>query len=293
MRFPKFERAHVWPLLFLLPTIVGLLVFRLVPIVWSFALSFADWQIFDTPTFAGIDNYIAIFSSATLLRIFSVTAAFMLMYVPGVVALALGLAVILNSGLRGMAFFRGAFFLPYITSTVAITLVWRWIFSTRFGLLNNALDWIGIDQNPAWLADPMFALPAVAMVSIWKDAGFFMLLLLAGLQTINYEYYEAAKVDGATPWQRFRYITIPLLSRSLFFVLIIAMIRSTQTFEITYALTEGGPNGATTTLAFAIYQKAFIDFDMGLAAALSYVMCVILGLLTLLNFHFRKRWVHE
>jgi multiple sugar transport system permease protein len=120
-----------------------------------------------------------------------------------------------------------------------------------------------------------------------------MLLLLAGLQTINYEYYEAAKVDGARPWQRFRHITVPLLSRSLFFVLIIALIRSTQTFEITYALTGGGPNGATTTLAFAIYQKAFIDFDMGLAAALSYVLCVVLGFLTLLNFHYRKRWVHE
>ncbi len=293
MRLPRYEKAHLWPLLFLLPTILGLLVFRLVPIVWSFALSFADWQIFDAPTFAGLGNYVAIFTSPTSLRVFQVTAFFTLMYVPGVVALALALAVILNSGLRGMAFFRGAFFLPYITSTVAVTLVWRWIFSTRFGLLNNALDWVGIDQNPAWLADPMFALPAVAIVSIWKDAGFFMLLLLAGLQTINSEYHEAAKVDGATAWQRFRHVTVPLLSRSLFFVIIIALIRSTQTFEITYALTGGGPNGATTTIAFAIYQRAFIDFDMGLAAALSYVLCVVLGLLTLLNFHYRRRWVHE
>lgn len=293
MRLPRYERAHLWPLLFLAPTIVGLLVFRLVPILWSFALSFADWQIFDAPGFAGLDNYLAIFTSPTTLRVFRVTALFTFMYVPGVVALALALAVILNSGLRGMAFFRGAFFLPYITSTVAVTLVWRWIFSTRFGLLNNALDWIGIDQNPAWLADPVFALPAVAIVSIWKDAGFYMLLLLAGLQTINPEYYEAARLDGAGAWQRFRSITVPLLSRSLFFVIIIALIRSTQTFEITYALTGGGPNGATTTLAFAIYQKAFIDFDMGLAAALSYVLCFVLGVLTLVNFHYRKRWVHE
>lgn len=293
MRVPRYTRSHLWPLAFLLPTILGLAVFRLLPIFWSFGLSFADWQIFDTAVLAGIDNYIAIFSSPTTLRVFGTTALFTLMYVPGAVALALGLAVILNSGLRGMAFFRGAFFLPYITSTVAVTLVWRWIFSTRFGLLNTALDWIGITENPAWLADPMFALPAVAIVSIWKDAGFYMLLLLAGLQTINSEYYEAARIDGANAWQRFRQITIPLLSRSLFFVLIIALIRSTQTFEITYALTGGGPNGATTTLAFAIYQRAFIDFDMGLAAALSYVLCFVLGLLTLLNFHYRKRWVHE
>lgn len=293
VRLPRYNRSHLWALAFLLPTIVGLLFFRLLPIVWSFALSFADWQIFDAPTFAGLDNYLALFSSPTTLRVFKVTALFTLMYVPGAVALALALAVILNSGLRGMAFFRGAFFLPFITSTVAVTLVWRWIFSTRFGLLNNALDWIGIDDNPAWLADPMFALPAVVLVSIWKDAGFYMLLLLAGLQTINVEYYESAKLDGARTWQQFCFITVPLLSRSLFFVIIIALIKSTQTFEITYALTGGGPNGATTSLAFAIYQRAFIDFDMGMAAAMAYVLCVILGLLTLLNFHFRQRWVHE
>jgi len=293
MRFPRYTRAHLWPLAFLAPTILGLLVFRLIPIFWSFGLSFADWQIFDTARFAGLENYIFIFQSAKTLEILKVTFLFMLMYVPGVVLLALALAVVLNSGIRGSAFFRGTFFLPYITSTVAVTLVWRWIFSTRFGLLNNALDWIGISHNPAWLADPAYALPAVAIVSIWKDAGFYMLLLLAGLQTIDNGLYEAAKVDGAHRWRQFIDITVPLLSRSLFFVLIIAMIRSTQTFEITYALTGGGPNGATTTLAFAIYQKAFVDFDMGLAAALSYVLCVILGLLTLFQFWLRKRWVHE
>ena len=289
----KLERSHLWTLAFLLPTIVGLLVFRLVPIVWSFGLSFAEWQIFDTPRFVGIENYIHIFSSPTTLRIFATTAWFTAMYVPGVVLLALLLAVVLNQALRGMAFFRGAFFLPYITSTVAITLTWRWIFSTKFGLLNNALNWIGIDASPAWLADPAYALPAVAIVSIWRDCGFFMLLLLAGLQTIDPEFYEAAKIDGANHWQRFRLITVPLLSRSLFFVLIIALIRSTQTFDITYALTQGGPNGATTTLAFAIYLRAFVNFDMGFAAALSYILCFVLGLLTLINFYFRKRWVHE
>ena len=119
------------------------------------------------------------------------------------------------------------------------------------------------------------------------------LLLLAGLQTIDDTYYEAARVDGANRWQQFRHITVPLLSRSLFFVLIISMIRATQTFEITYALTEGGPNGATTSLAFAVYLNAFVNFDMGKAAALSYILCFILGVLTLANFYFRKRWVHE
>lgn len=287
------RRQWLWALAFLLPTIIGLLVFRLLPIVWSFALSFYDWQIFDSPIFVGVENYVGLFTSPTTLRTFQVTALFTLIYVPGAVGLALALAVLLNAGLRGAGFFRGAFFLPYITSTVAVTLVWRWIFSTRFGLLNAVLDWVGISANPAWLADPAFALPAVAIVSIWKDAGFYMLLLLAGLQTIDPGYHEAARVDGATRWQRFCTITLPLLSRSLFFVLIIALIRSTQTFEITFALTEGGPNGATTTLAFAIYTRAFVDFEMGQAAAMAYVLCVALGLLTLLNFSLRRRWVHE
>lgn len=293
MNLPRSKKTYMWPLAFFAPTIVGLVIFRLVPIFWSFGLSFADWQIFDTPSFVGLDNYIDIFTSPTTLRVFAVTGLFALMYVPGVICLALGLAVVLNTGLRGSNFFRGVFFLPYITSTVAVALVWRWIFSTRFGLLNNALDWFGITADPAWLADPNFALPAVAIVTIWKDSGFFMLLLLAGLQTIDNSYYEAAKIDGAGNWQRFRDITVPLLSRSLFFVLIIAMIRATQTFEITYALTAGGPNGATTSLAFDIYLSAFVDFNMGRAAALSYALCVILGLLTLVSFHFRKRWVHE
>jgi len=209
-----------------------------------------------------------------------------------VVVLSVSLAVVLNNGLRSSAFFRGAFFLPYITATVAITLAWRWIFSTRFGLLNHLLDMVGL-QGQAWLADPAWALPAVAIVSIWKDAGFYMILLIAGLQTIDPGYYEAARIDGARPFRRFYAITLPLLSRSLFFVLILALIRSTQTFEITYALTNGGPNRASTTLAFYIYQNAFVHFEMGYAAALAYLLCFAIGLVTLLNFWLRKRWVHE
>ena len=234
------RQIRLTALLFLAPTIIGLLAFRLLPIGWSFALSFYDWKIFDTATFAGLDNYAHILSSPTAAKIFGNTAYFALIYVPGSISLALVLAVLLNNGLRSSTFFRGAFFLPYITSTVAVTLAWRWIFSTKFGLLNNFLMWLGVDSPPAWLADPLWALPAVALVSIWKDVGFYMILLLAGLQTIDPTLYEAARVDGAKSVRQFFKITIPLLSRSLFFVLILAMVRSTQTFEITYALTGGG-----------------------------------------------------
>lgn len=287
------RRTYYLAILFLLPTVTGLLVFRLIPIGWAFGLSFAKWQIFDQPTWVGLNNYLHILGSPVARGVFLNTLWFTAMYVPGVVALALILAVLLNNGMRSSALFRGAFFLPYITSTVAVTLTWRWIFSTRYGLLNNFLLWLGVTDPPAWLADPLWALPAVAIVSIWKDCGFFMLLLLAGLQTIDPSYYEAAKIDGAGPVARFWRITVPLLSRSLFFVLILALVRSTQTFEITYALTGGGPNRASTTLAYFIFENAFVQFDMGYASALAYLLCFAVGLITLLNFYFRRRWVHE
>ena len=287
------SHSQRWALLFLAPTIVGLLAFRLVPMVWAFGLSFAHWKIFDSVTFAGFDNYIYILTSPVTGRVFWNTAAFAMMYVPGAVGLALLLAVILNRAIWASSLFRGIYFLPFIVTTVAVGLTWRWMFSTRFGVINNALDWIGITANPAWLGDPAFALPALAAVAIWRDAGFFMLLLLAGLQTIDPDYYKAARLDGAGTLFRFRTITLPLLSRSLFFVLIIAMIRSTQTFELTFALTEGGPNGATVTLGYQIYLDAFVNFEMGQAAALSYTLCFILGFLTLLNFRLRRAWVHE
>lgn len=277
-----------WALLFLAPTILGLVIFRLIPMLWAFGLSFTHWKIFDDVQFAGLDNYESLLTSPYSHKVFSNTALFALMYVPGVLALALFLAVILNRAIWGSALFRSLYFLPYITTTVAVALTWRWMYSTRFGLINNGLDWLGVSTNPAWLGDPAYALPAIAFVAIWRDAGFYMLLLLAGLQTIDADLYKSARLDGAGAFMRFRTITLPLLARPLFFVLIIAMIRSTQTFELTYALTEGGPNGATVTLGFQIYLEAFVNFEMGQAAALSYTLAFILGLLTLISFRLRR-----
>jgi multiple sugar transport system permease protein len=201
-------RRWVPALLFLLPAILGLLVFRVVPIGWALALSFTDWRIFDQVDWVGLDNYRHILSSPVSRQVLGNTLWFTAMYVPGVTVLSVTLAVLLNNGLRSSAFFRGAFFLPYITATVAITLAWRWIFSTRFGLLNHLLTSIGL-EGQAWLADPAWALPAVAIVSVWKDAGFYMILLIAGLQTIDPGYYEAARVDGARAFRRFYAITLP------------------------------------------------------------------------------------
>jgi len=288
LRYAKFT-----PFLFILPMLVGLLIFRLIPIGFSFGISFTSWNIFSPPRWIGLDNYRTLLQSPAFWEVARNTVVFALVFVPLVMGLGLSLAVLVNQKLRGSTFFRGVFFMPYITSIVAVALAWKWILATRFGLLNNALmDWFGVQQPPSWLGDPSYALFAVAFVLAWQSAGFQMLLFLAGLQNIDESLKEAAMIDGATKAQVFRHITLPLLSPITFFVLIISLIASSQTFEVTYALTGGGPQRASTTLAFYIYQNAFVHFQMGFASSLAYTLLLFVGGLTLVNFLLRRRWVH-
>ena len=276
--------------LFILPALIGLAGFRLYPILASFYISFTNWNVFGQADWIGLENYYSIFSSKEGRLVLLNTVKFAVIYVPGIFVLGLALALALNTGFRWAGGLRALFFLPYITSTVAITLTWRWIFSTRFGLLNNLLLELGLDNPPAWLGDPAWSLYAVTFVAIWRDSGFYMILFLAGLQTVDHQLVESARVDGASRWEVFLNVTFPLLAPTSFFVLLIALVRSTQTFEITYALTGGGPNQSSTTLAFYIYQNAFVHFDMGYAAALAYVLCVLIGGLTLVHHRLRKKW---
>jgi multiple sugar transport system permease protein len=281
------------PFLFILPMLVGLAIFRLIPIVVSFVVSFTSWNVFSPPRWIGLDNYRTLVQSPIFWEVARNTVVFALVFVPLVMSLGLSLALLVNQKLRGSAFFRGVFFMPYITSIVAVALAWKWILATRFGLLNNALfEWFGVQHPPSWLGDPRYALMAVAFVLAWQSAGFQMLLFLAGLQNIDESLKEAAMIDGATRWQVFRHITLPLLSPITFFVLIISLIASSQTFEVTYALTGGGPQRASTTLAFYIYQNAFVHYQMGFASSLAYTLLLFVGGLTLVNFYLRRRWVH-
>jgi len=273
--------------------LVGLLTFRLIPIGFSFGVSFTRWNVFSPPRWIGLANYRQMLESAAFWEVARNTVLFALVFVPLVMALGLSLAMLVNQKLRFSTFFRGVFFMPYITSIVAVAIAWRWIFATRFGLLNNALtELFGIVNPPSWLGDARFSLMAVAFVLAWQSAGFQMLLFLAGLQNIDVSIEEAARIDGASRWQVFRHITLPLLSPITFFVLIISLIASSQTFEVTYALTGGGPQRASTTLAFYIYQNAFVHFQMGFASALAYALLLFVGGLTLINFWLRRRWVH-
>lgn len=287
------RHSKVTPYLFILPMLIGLLVFRLLPIGASFGISFTSWNVFSPPRWIGLENYRTLLASPIFWEVARNTVVFAAVFVPLVMGLGLSLALLVNQKLRGSTFFRGVFFMPYITSIVAVALAWKWILATRFGLLNNALiDWFGVRSPPSWLGDPSLALFAVAFVLAWQSAGFQMLLFLAGLQNIDESLKEAATIDGATKFQVFRHITLPLLSPITFFVLVISLIASSQTFEVTYALTGGGPQRASTTLAFYIYQNAFVHFQMGFASALSYMLLLFVGTLTLVNFFARRRWVH-
>ena len=284
----------ITPYLFIAPMIGGLALFRIGPIIASFVISFTKWNVRTAPEFVGLGNYIEMANSDIFWLVLKNTLVFTALYVPGVIVVSLILAVILNQKLKGIAFFRGLYFMPYITSMVAVAMAWNWIFSTRFGVLNNVLkDMFGVSHPPAWLADRNYALLVLVIVTVWKTAGFYMMVFLAGLQSIPSHIYEAARIDGANRFQVFFKITLPMLSPVTFFVLVFSLINAFRTFEVTYAMTQGGPLHASTTLAYYIYRNAFEFNRMGFASALAYALMLLVGLITALNFGVRRRWVSQ
>lgn len=289
MRYHK-----ITPYLFIAPMILGLILFRFGPILASFVISFTEWRGTRPPEFIGLGNYQELWESDVFWEVLINTFEFALFYVPGVMILGLALALLINQSLKGIAFYRGLFYLPAITSTVAVALVWNWIFTSRFGILNHILrTWFNIPDPPAWLRDPDTALFVLIIVSIWKSAGFPMMIFLAGLKGIPAYLYEAARIDGANGWQMFRHVTLPMLTPVTFFVLIITLFDGFGTFEVTFAMTEGGPLHASTTLPFYIYNNAFNFFRYGFSSAVAYVLLLIVVVVTIINFQYRSRWVSD
>lgn len=289
MRYHK-----ITPYLFIAPMILGLVLFRFGPIIASFLISFTEWRGTRPPKFIGLGNYQELFGSEVFWEVFFNTLEFAALYVPGVMLLGLGLALLVNQNLKGIAFYRGLFYLPAITSTIAVALVWNWIFTARFGILNYVLrSWFGISDPPAWLRDPDTTLLVLIIVSVWKSAGFPMMIFLAGLKGIPNYLYEAARIDGANGWQMFRYVTLPMLTPVTFFVLIITLFDGFGTFEVTFAMTGGGPLHASSTLPFYIYNNAFNFFRYGFSSAVAYVLLVLVVIVTIINFRYRDRWVSD
>jgi len=285
-----FRPYHAW--LFLIPTLLGLFVFRLGPMVAASILSFTNWDILAKPKWVGLNNYQELFSDPIYREVIINTFEFSLIYVIGVIIFGLLLALIVNSKVKGVTFFRAAYFTPVVTSAVAVGIVWNWLLSPHYGLVNVILENMFKLSPPAWLGERSTVLVVVTVVQLWKMSGYYMILFLAGLQDIPRIYYEAAQIDGASKWDSFWKITLPLLSPTTFFVFTIAIIDSFKNFEIIYTMTKGGPSNATTTLVYSVYVNAFVFYRMGYASAVAYILLIVIGIITIINFLLKKYWVN-
>lgn len=277
--------------IFLLPTLIAFSIFSVFSISFSFLLSFTDWDILTEFNFIGLKNFISIVQSQEFWRVLKNTLYYIALYVPSIIFLSIGVALLLNIKSKLNVVFRTIFFIPVLTSWVAAAMVWKWFLSPYYGPINALIGYFGI-QGPNWLYDPIWAMPAIVLASLWKDLGFFSLIFLAGLQNIDPVYYEAAEIDGATKIEKFKNITFPLLSSSIFFVLILTLINSFQLFPQVMIMTKGGPYGATQVLMERIYTYAFDYYEMGYASAYSWILFIFILLVTVIQWKLQKRWVH-
>lgn len=275
-------------LVFILPALLGTFIFIIIPIFVSFGLSFVDWDLLNKAHFVGFKNYIQIFSNPLFGKILLNTFVYAISTSIFAVIIPLVLACILNSKIRGAEFFKTAYFLPFITPMIVIAVIWQWIFDPNIGILNHLLK-----LNINWLYDTNFAMPAIIIVSVWKLIGYNMIIFLSGLNMLNQSLFEASKIDGANAFDTFRYVTVPLLSPTIFFVIVITCISSFQVFDLIYLMTQGGPMDSTNVLVYAIYKNAFEYFRIGQASALAYVLFAIILGLTLIQWKLRKKLVYN
>lgn len=264
----------------LLPSLAGMFAFIMLPVLSSLILSFSEWDLIGEIEWVGLANYVAVLSDPSVQSALKNTLSFIAFYLPSVVGIALLLALLLNRRIRGKVFFRAVYFVPVVTSWVAVSLIWKWLLNPQYGLVNYGLAIIGI-KGPGWLFDPAWAMAGVVLTSVWKDVGFVTVIYLAGLQDIPEHLYEAASLDGAAPQQRFWSITWPLLAPTTFFVTTISLISSFQVFDQVWIMTGGGPAGATSVMVELIYKNAFSYYKMGYASAISWVLFALIFAVTL------------
>lgn len=272
--------------LFVLPALTGTLIFIVIPVFFSFYLSFCRWDLLSDIKFIGLKNYIELLSSPAFGLIIKNTFVFAVSTAVIAIIIPLVLAAVLNNKIRGTEFFKTAYFLPFITPMIVIAIAWEWIFDPNNGLLNYILK-----ANINWLYDTKTAMLALIIVSAWKLIGYNMVIFLSGFSSLNPNLYEASKIDGANEIQTFFKITLPLLSPTIFFVLVITTISSFQVFDLIYLMTQGGPMNSTNVLVYWIYKNAFEFFNIGEASAGAYILFLIILLLTIVQWKTRKQWV--
>ncbi|MEJ1154551.1 sugar ABC transporter permease [Microbacterium sp. Mu-86] len=274
------KRRAGW--LMVTPSVIHIGLWTAIPVLATFYLSFTDYNVFSAPNWIWFDNYIETLSDPVFLKSIWNTVVYTFWTVPVSMAVALVIAVALNQGLKLQKWYRTAFFIPQVTATVAIAMVWLWIFNPQYGLLNAFLELFGL-PGQAWLVDPNWALPSVIVVGAWQGIGIKMLIYIAALQNVDESLYEAASVDGASPIRKFFAITVPMLKPATFFVLVISIIGAFQVFDQIYVLTDGGPANATTMMTYEVYRSAFQEFRMGMASAQSVVLFAFLLVMTLIS----------
>ncbi len=281
-------------LLFLLPDFIGFFIFTLLGILGTAGISFVKWNLVQQPTWVGLDNYSQLLHDPLFWQVMGNTTYYTIGVVPISTVLALLAALGLNRKLSGMTFFRAAYFAPYITTLSAAALLWQWVFDPQRGLIDSMLYTVGVSNPPEWLNSTIWAMPALIIFGVWRQIGFSMVLFLAGLQGVPKNLLEAASVDGANTWQRFRHVTLPLISPTTFFVVIITTIGSFQLFDQAFVMTNGKffPDNATDTLVGYLYSKAFTLLDMGVASAAAWVLFLVVFAVTLVQLVGQRRWVH-
>lgn len=289
----RIPREWLWALFFLGPNLLLFLSFTLIPILFGFGVSFFRWTIVEPPVFVGLENYQRFFFDDPLAaKVVRNSLVYTLGALPISVLLPLGLAALLNAGIRGTSFFRGVYFLPLVTSGVAAATIFKWIYARQAGPLNQLVGLFGVPRQD-WIFDENLVLPSLILLAIWHRVPLNIIFYLAALQGVDRTLYEAARIDGANRWQQFRYVTWPLVTPTTFFVLIITTIALlVGAFDQISVMTNGGPLDASNVLVFNIWRTAFVYFQMGYASAMAYVLFLVILLFTAVQWVMQKRWVH-
>ncbi|QBD83327.1 sugar ABC transporter permease [Ktedonosporobacter rubrisoli] len=281
----------LWGGFFILPQMIGLIAFAIIPLVTVFALSVVNWDGLGAIRFVGLKNFTDQLADPNFRIAFANTLYYTVITVPGGIILALLVALGLNK-VRGKDIYRVIYFMPVVTSSVATGVIWLWLLNSDAGFINVMLrSWFHV-QGPNWLIDEHWVIPSIALVSIWSSMGSNMVIFLAGLQNIPAVYSEAARIDGANRFQLFWKVTLPLLSPTLFFITVLSIISSFQVFDQTFVMTQGGPDKASYTIVYHIYNLSFRQFTFGPASAAAVILFAVLLVLTLIQFNLQKRWVH-
>ncbi|AYB43372.1 sugar ABC transporter permease [Paenibacillus lautus] len=283
----------MWGYIFILPVVLGLGLFYMAPSAASLFLSFTSWDGLTAPQFIGLDNFANLMKDDKFTGSMLNTMLYTIGTVPLSVALATVLAVLLNQKIKGMVFYRTFYFIPVITMPIAVGMVWKWLYNSEFGLINHVLGVMNLPQ-PNWLFDEKFALFSIVLVSVWSSIGYNAVILLSGLQGISGSYYEAASLDGAGTLYKFFRITLPLLTPSLFFVLVMSFINSFQVFDLIFIMMDQQTTmlESTRTVVYSIWEDGFKYFNMGYASAQAFILFVVILIITMVQMYIQKRWVH-